>query len=97
MQNVPFYKKHIFFCTNKKEGDSACCQNHNAAEMCNYAREKLKSLDAHGPQKIRVSNSGCLGRCAMGPNILVYPEGRWCTYKTKEDIDQLIHELMEEQ
>ncbi len=44
----------------------------------------------HGPGKIRVSKSGCLGRCSSGPCIVIYPEGIWYTYSSFADIDEII-------
>jgi (2Fe-2S) ferredoxin len=44
----------------------------------------------HGPGKIRVSKSGCLGRCNSGPCIVIYPEGIWYSYSSFEDIDRII-------
>lgn len=43
-----------------------------------------------GPGKVRVSKSGCLGRCSSGPCIVIYPEGVWYTYSSFADIDEII-------
>jgi (2Fe-2S) ferredoxin len=29
-------------------------------------------------------------RCEMGPTMVIYPEGVWYTYRTKEDIDEIL-------
>jgi (2Fe-2S) ferredoxin len=47
-------------------------------------------LGIHGPGKIRVSKTGCLGRCASGPCLVIYPEGVWYTYSSFSDLDQII-------
>jgi (2Fe-2S) ferredoxin len=54
----------------------------------------LVELDLHGPGKIRVSKSGCLGRCAEGPCIVIYPEGLWYTYSSFADIDEIIENYL---
>jgi (2Fe-2S) ferredoxin len=90
----PFYKKHLFVCTNLKQDGKKCCHQGNAEAMAVYLKEQLQLRDLHGPGKIRVSQSGCLGRCSEGPNILVYPEGSWHSYASKEDIDKLIRALV---
>lgn len=84
------YKNHIFFCTNQKAPGKPCCADGEANAMCEYTKEKLQALDLWGPGKVRVSSSGCLGRCKQGPNILVYPEGVWYRYTSKDDIDAII-------
>lgn len=87
------YSKHIFFCTNQKEHGKKCCNEVGAVDLCAYAKQKLIDLGLHGLGKIRVSQSGCLGRCSLGPNLVIYPEGVWYNYQTKEDIDQIIDKL----
>ncbi len=47
-------------------------------------------MGMHGAQKNRVSSSGCLGRCALGPCLVIYPEGVWYRAETERDIDEII-------
>lgn len=58
--------------------------------MMLHAKEKLKQLGLFGEGKIRVSSSGCLGRCEQGPAMVIYPEGVWYTYTGVADIDEII-------
>lgn len=85
-----YYRKHIFICTNQKEAGKPCCANTGGKPFFLYLKDKLKQLNLHGPGKIRVSQSGCLGRCAEGPWLVIYPEGIWHRYETTEDIDKII-------
>jgi len=39
---------------------------------------------------VRVNAAGCLDRCELGPNLVIYPEGVWYTFKTEADIDEII-------
>lgn len=57
-------------------------------------KTKLLELGLHGPGKIRVSKSGCLGRCSEGPCIVIYPEAVWYTYASKADIDEIINSYL---
>lgn len=85
-----FYSKHVFVCTNKKESDKPCCANAGGESFFDYLKAKLTALELHGEGKIRVSKSGCLGRCALGPSLVVYPEGVWYRYHSFADIDVII-------
>lgn len=85
-----FYERHLFFCTNQKANGRKCCQDANATDMCAYAKEQLKGLSLHGPGKVRVSASGCLGRCSVGPNVVVYPDNVWYHFENQADIDEII-------
>ena len=88
----PYYKHHVFFCTNQRAAGEVCCANHGSPEMRDYAKKKIKTLGLSGPGGVRINTAGCLDRCDLGPVIVVYPEGIWYTYVDKEDIDQIIEE-----
>lgn len=49
------------------------------------ARVKAKGLDG-----VRVNSAGCLDRCELGPTMVIYPENIWYTYRSREDIDEII-------
>jgi (2Fe-2S) ferredoxin len=87
---LSYYTKHVLLCTNQKPAGKQCCANSGGEEFFSYTKTKLLELDMHGPGKIRVSKSGCLGRCASGPCIVIYPEGVWYSYSSFSDIDQII-------
>jgi (2Fe-2S) ferredoxin len=87
-----YYRYHMFFCTNLREDGCACCQNHAAQAMRDYAKARTKQLGLTGPGGVRVNTAGCMDRCAEGPVIVVYPEAVWYTYVDKEDIDEIVEE-----
>lgn len=87
---MTYYNKHILLCTNQKATGKQCCVNSGGEEFFDYLKTRLLELDLHGPGKIRVSKSGCLGRCSSGPCIVIYPEGVWYSYSSFVDIDQII-------
>jgi len=87
---MSYYRYHVFFCVNQREGGEACCGNHNAQSMRDYAKGRIKELGLAGAGGIRINSAGCLDRCAEGPCIVVYPEGIWYTYVDRDDIDEII-------
>ncbi|MBY0544341.1 MAG: (2Fe-2S) ferredoxin domain-containing protein [Gammaproteobacteria bacterium] len=86
------YEKHIFICTNQRPDGKACCANHDAATACHQLKMATKLRGIDGPGKIRVSQSGCLGRCELGPVAVVYPAGHWYTYNSLDDLDEILEE-----
>jgi (2Fe-2S) ferredoxin len=42
--------------------------------------------------KVRVNKAGCLDACAHGPAMVVYPDDVWYSPKTKEDMEEIIKE-----
>lgn len=94
-KSSPYYRYHVFFCTNKRDDGSACCANHDAQSLRDYAKARIKSLGLSGLGQVRVNTAGCMDRCEEGPVIAVYPEGIWYTYVDKADIDEIIHEHLQ--
>ena len=85
-----YYERHIFFCTNQREGDKASCANHGALNAFEHCKSQAKALDLLGAGKVRVNRAGCLNRCAGGPIAVVYPEAVWYTFVDKADIDEIV-------
>ena len=50
-------------------------------------KSRVKEL---GLEDIRINQSGCLERCELGPSMVIYPEGVWYTYKSTDDVDEII-------
>lgn len=90
-----YYQHHVFFCCNQREAPAACCNNHNASTLLAYAKDRVKALGLAGAGRVRISKTGCMGRCDEGPVLVVYPEGVWYTYTSREDIDEIIREHLQ--
>lgn len=89
---MSYYQQHVFFCVNQRKAGASCCNDFNAQEVRDYAKERIKSLKLSGAGRVRINNAGCLDRCNEGPVIVIYPEETWYTYVDKEDIDEIIEE-----
>lgn len=90
-----YFKHHVFVCCNQRAAPDACCNNHGASELQAYAKDRVKELGLAGEGRVRLNKAGCLGRCDAGPVLVVYPEGVWYTFVDKEDIDEIIHEHLQ--
>ncbi len=88
----PYYRHHIFFCINQRDGGEACCQNFDSFAMQQYAKQRIKDLGMAGPGGVRVNTAGCLDRCAEGPIVVIYPDGVWYTWLDQSDVDEIIEE-----
>jgi len=90
MTTNSFYERHIFFCTNRRDGGRACCAANNAERLQAYAKSRVKALSLSGPGKVRVNKAGCLDRCELGPVAVVYPDAVWYTFVDEQDIDEIV-------
>lgn len=86
-----YYQRHVFICVNKRQEKSACADFDSQAAR-DYLKKAMKGKGMYGEGSMRVSNSGCLGRCELGPVLVVYPEGTWYTYVDHADIDEILEE-----
>jgi (2Fe-2S) ferredoxin len=86
------YRYHVFFCCNQRNDGRACCNNHHAQQVRDYAKARVKELGLAGKDDVRVNQAGCMDRCEEGPVLVVYPQGIWYTYVDQHDVDEIIEE-----
>lgn len=91
-RKVP-YRKTVFVCTNARADGRIACANpgRGGAELCARLKEEIK---ARGLKKeIRIARSGCLDRCAEGPNLFIYPDGEWFSRVGDADVPDILKKL----
>jgi (2Fe-2S) ferredoxin len=89
---MSYYRYHVFFCCNQRDNGRACCNDHGAQQMRDYAKGRIKQLGLSGKEKVRINQAGCMDRCEEGPVMVVYPEEIWYTYVDQEDVDEIIEQ-----
>jgi (2Fe-2S) ferredoxin len=84
-----YYETHVFCCTNERPAGHrrGSCKLRGSEPLRNYMKARAKEL---GLKTTRINASGCLDRCELGPTMVVYPEGVWYGYKTREDVDEIL-------
>ncbi len=78
------YRSHVLVC-----GGTGCTSSHSTEII-----EKLESeLAERGLQdEIKVIKTGCFGLCALGPIMIVYPEGSFYSEVTVDDVPEIVEE-----
>lgn len=92
---MSYYKHHIFFCLNQRDGDQACCAQHAAHAAFDHCKQQVKAAGLAGPGGVRVNKAGCLDRCAQGPVCVVYPDNVWYQYVDRSDLDEILTEHLQ--
>jgi (2Fe-2S) ferredoxin len=84
-----YYRSHVFCCTNQRlDGHRrGCCESRGANKLREYLKARSKTM---GLRDVRINTSKCLDRCELGPTMVIYPEGVWYTYHSKEDVDEIL-------
>jgi (2Fe-2S) ferredoxin len=90
MTDQPYYQRHVFICTNERDDGKECCGHKGSLDLLKYLKDRLKTLGLSGAGKIAATKSGCLGRCALGPSLVIYPDNIWVFPKTTAEIDEII-------
>jgi (2Fe-2S) ferredoxin len=84
-----FYRIHAFICTNRRADDHprGSCAARGSEPLRDYLKAAAKKKGVGG---VRVNAAGCLDRCELGPVLVIYPEGIWYGFNSREDIDEII-------
>ncbi len=86
------FGQHLFICMNQRDDGRECCAEKGASAAQQHLKARVKELGLSATGAVRVNQAGCLGRCELGPVIVIYPHGTWYTYVDQEDIDEIIDE-----
>ena len=66
------------------------CTSSNSEQIIERLKEEIK---AQGLEKeVNVIRTGCFGLCALGPIMVVYPEGAFYSRVTVEDVPEIVSE-----
>ena len=84
-----FYAAHVFVCCNRRpDGHKrGSCAAKGSERLRDYMKARVKEL---GLDDVRINTAGCLDRCELGPTMVIYPEGVWYSYRTTEDIEEIL-------
>jgi (2Fe-2S) ferredoxin len=82
------YISHVFVCTNDRGGERKSCADNNSQLVKSNLKEAIKKKGWKG--KVRISTSGCMGLCAKGSNVMIYPQKVWLSEVFPDDVDEII-------
>lgn len=87
-KNESPYISHVFVCTNDRKGERKSCSDNNSELI----KATLKSVvNENGwKEKVRISTSGCMGLCANGPNVIIYPQKIWFSEVSLDDVEEIV-------
>ena len=78
------YRSHVLIC-----GGTGCSSSKSHEIM----EEMNKELAAQGLEnEVKTVMTGCFGLCALGPIMIVYPEGCFYSRVTTEDVKEIVSE-----
>ncbi|MDY4699696.1 MAG: NADH-quinone oxidoreductase subunit NuoF [Oscillospiraceae bacterium] len=78
------YRSHVLVC-----GGTGCTSSHSAEIIAEFEKEIAEKGLA---DEIKVIRTGCFGLCALGPIVVVYPEGAFYSQIKVEDVPVIVDE-----
>lgn len=78
------YRSHVLVC-----GGTGCTSSHSA-EIIEKLEQELKAKGLEN--EVKVIKTGCFGLCALGPVMIVYPEGCFYSEVKVEDVPEIVEE-----
>jgi (2Fe-2S) ferredoxin len=92
MPSIPQPTFYIFKCEQSSPPGmpKPSCVNENTRDLFNHTAQSLMKTGVMGP--VQIVRTSCLGRCQMGPLMLVEPGHFMYSSLSKEKIDRIIDE-----
>ena len=78
------YRSHVLVC-----GGTGCTSSHSAEIIAEFEKEIAEKGLA---DEIKVIRTGCFGLCALGPIVVVYPEGAFYSQIKVDDVPEIVDE-----
>ncbi len=78
------FRSHVLVC-----GGTGCTSSGSARIITAFEKELVT---AGLEKEIKVIKTGCFGLCALGPIVVVYPEGAFYSQVKPEDVPEIVEE-----
>lgn len=78
------YRSHVMVC-----GGTGCTSSGSTAVLKEF-EEQVRKNDLQ--EEVRVIHTGCFGLCALGPIVVVYPEGSFYSMIEAKDVPEIVEE-----
>ena len=77
-------RSHVLVC-----GGTGCTSSGSQAVQKAFT----ENIEAYGlSEEVKLVQTGCFGLCALGPVVIIYPDGTFYSRVTPEDVKEIVEE-----
>ena len=77
-------RSHVLICTGTG------CTSSGSAKIATALEQELENKGL--AEEVKIVKTGCFGLCALGPIMIIYPEGTFYSKVTAEDVPEIVEE-----
>ncbi len=66
------------------------CTSSGSAILIDEFEQQIRKADLE--DEVKIVRTGCFGLCALGPVVIVYPDGTFYSRVSKEDVEEIVNE-----
>lgn len=66
--------------------DGSMCRNRGAIKIRKMVKHWIKEQES----PVIMFETGCLNLCMRGPNMIIYPQGLWYSWLTRDQIQKIL-------
>ena len=77
-------RSHVLVC-----GGTGCTSS-GSKQIITEFEKQIKKFDLD--KEVKVVQTGCFGLCALGPIVIVYPEGSFYSMVKQEDVVEIVEQ-----
>ncbi len=81
---MEFFRSHVLCCAGTG------CSSSGSAKIAARLEEEIAKNSLE--KEIKIVKTGCFGLCALGPIVIVYPEGVFYSLVKEEDVPEIVSE-----
>ena len=78
------FRSHVMVC-----GGTGCTSS-GSQKIIDAFNAEIAAVGLH--EEVKVIKTGCFGLCALGPIVVVYPEGSFYSMVKPEDVKEIVDE-----
>ena len=84
------FTHHIFLCINQRPPGhpKGCCASKGSRDLLQKFQEELERRQLWST--VMVNGVTCLGPCATGTSVVIYPQGTWYGQVKLDDVQEII-------